>query len=59
MRAVFTGLPPEMKQRVYQRLNAALNSKTPDKEFFHLPAAEKKIIRDILKATLPDLPRDW
>jgi len=56
---VFTGLPGGMKQRVYQRLNEALSLEKPDKEFAYLPAAEKKVIRGILKATLSDLPRDW
>ena len=56
---VFAGLPGGMKQRVYQRLNEALSLEKPDKEFAYLPAAEKKVIRGILKATLSDLPRDW
>ena len=56
---VFTGLPGGMKQRVYQRLNAALSLEKPDPDFAYLPAAEKKVIRAILRATLSDLPRGW
>jgi hypothetical protein len=57
--AVFQGLPSEMKQRVYQRLAAALSVEKPDKEYACLPAAEKQAIRGILKATLADLPKGW
>lgn len=56
---VFSGLPEVMKQRIYQRLAAALSVKTPDPEFAYMPVPEKQSIRDILKATLADLPRDW
>jgi hypothetical protein len=56
---IFTGLPAPMKQRVYQRLQAALTEKNPKKEYGYLPVQEKRAIREILKATLPDLPRNW
>jgi len=56
---VFTSLPTPLKKRIYQRLDAALNLKQSDKEISYIPAAEKKVIRAILKATLADLPRDW
>lgn len=56
---VFTSLPAPMKQRVYQRLNVALDLKRADKEFAYLPAAEKQTIRDVLITTLADLPKDW
>jgi hypothetical protein len=56
---VFAGLPPEMKQRIHRRLGQALNLQTPDPEYAYLPAAEKKAIRTILKATLTDLQSDW
>ncbi len=55
----FQGLPPEMKQRILARLTLALNTAKPDKEFAYLPAAEKQTIRGILKATLPELPKNW
>jgi hypothetical protein len=57
--AVFTGLPPAMKQRIYARLDKALSLETPDAEYAHLPAAEKRAIRGILQATLADLPDGW
>ena len=57
--AVFTGLPPVMKQRVYQRLGQALNTKTTDQEYRYLNPDEKENIRAILQATLPDLPSGW
>ena len=56
---VFGGLPPEMKQRVYRRLDAALSLERPDKDYSYLPASEKQAIRVILKATLTDLPVEW
>lgn len=56
---VFVGLPPEMKQRVYRKLSAALDVRKPDKDFAYLPAAEKNAIRSILQATLKDLPQGW
>ena len=56
---VLAGMPKEMKQRVYQRLGKALSQDAPDKDFAYLPQAEKQAIRDILKATLKDLPGGW
>ncbi|MBI5774947.1 MAG: hypothetical protein HZA89_14555 [Verrucomicrobia bacterium] len=52
--SIVQGLPAEMKQRVYQRLRAALDPQRPDKEYAYLPAAEKQAIHGILKATLKD-----
>jgi hypothetical protein len=54
---VFEGLPAPMKERIYERLAAALTSK--DRDYDYLPAPEKKTIREILKATLNDLPVNW
>jgi hypothetical protein len=56
---VFAGLPPEMKQRVYAMLGQALNLTAANPEFTYLPLPEKRAIRDILKATLTDLPQGW
>ena len=56
---VFQGLPPEMKQRIYQRLSEALSVEKPDAEYAYLPADEKRAIREIVKATLKDLPDGW
>jgi len=56
---VFTGLPAEMKQRIYRKLGEALSVESEDKEYAYMPVAEKKGIRDILKATLAELPDNW
>lgn len=56
---VFQGLPPAMKERVYRRLNEALNADKPDPEYAYLSPAEKRTIRAILKETLSDLPSGW
>lgn len=56
---VFAGLPPAMKQRVYQRLGVALRLENPDADYAYLPASEKKVIREILRSTLSDLPPGW
>jgi len=55
---VFTGLPSELKRRVYRELGAAL-SREAAPDFAYLPTAEKEAIRQILRETLPDLPADW
>lgn len=57
--AAFSGLPPEFKQRVYQRIGEALDVQHPDPEYAYLPASEKQAIRSILRATLSDLPAGW
>ena len=57
--AAFQGLPPEMKQRVWRRLAEALDTAKPDAEYAYLPAAEKQVIRQILRETLSDLPKGW
>ena len=48
---VFEGLHSLVKQRVFARMNDALNGK--DAEFTYLPSAERQAIREILRATLP------
>jgi hypothetical protein len=57
--AAFTGLPPEFKERVFHRLGEALDSTRADAEYAYLPAEEKRTIREILRATLSDLPQGW
>lgn len=56
---VFTGLPPVMKDRILERLGRALDETRSEPGFDHLPAAEKRAIREILVGTLPDLPAAW
>ncbi len=57
--AAFTGLPPEMKQRVSNRLWQALNVTRPDPEYAYLAPLEKQNIHAVLRATLRDLPQGW
>jgi len=57
--AAFTGMPPEIKQRVYHRIWQALDLARPDPEYAYLPPVEKQNIRAILRATLKDLPAGW
>lgn len=56
---VFTGLPPELKARVFDELKRALAEEGAPADYAHLPAAEKQAIREILRETLPDLPAGW
>jgi hypothetical protein len=56
---LFRALPPEMKNRVYARLRAALDTARPDPQFSYLPPDEKQAIRTILRETLTDLPKGW
>jgi hypothetical protein len=56
---LFQKLPAVLKDRIQQRLKAALNETPANEEFNYLPAAERHAIRGILKATLPGLSRDW
>jgi hypothetical protein len=57
--AAFAGLPPEFKQRVYRRLDEALDVAKPDAEYAYLPSGEKQAIHHILRTTLTDLPAGW
>ncbi len=57
--ASFTGLPPEMKSRIFTRLGAALDSDTEAPPYPHLSRSERRVIHRILQETLPDLPAGW
>lgn len=50
---VFEGLPSVVKDRVLQRLASALDPGGEDPVSRHLPAAEREVLRRILRATLP------
>ncbi len=56
---VFTALPPELKQRIFRQLGAALNWTKSSADYAYLPAAEKQAIVGILRKTLPGLPSGW
>ena len=51
---VFTGLDPGMKSLVLKRMDQALQPGKLDRLSRKLPDAEKRAIREILSATLPD-----
>lgn len=55
----FTQLPEPVKSYVYQRLWEVLSGKDASKEFAHLSAADRRNIREILVATLPDVPAQF
>ncbi|MFP6854885.1 MAG: hypothetical protein VB980_03815 [Opitutales bacterium] len=57
--ASFQGLPTQLMSRVFTRMNAALSLEEPLPEYAYLPVSEKRIIRRILRDTLPLLPKDW
>jgi hypothetical protein len=57
--SIFSGLPAPMKERIYQRLGAALRENGSLPEFDYLPASEKAALREILSSTLKDLPEGW
>jgi hypothetical protein len=50
----FTILPRMLKHAVYQKLFAILEADAPPAKYAHLPAEERRAIRDILLATLPE-----
>lgn len=50
----FAALPSALRQSVLSRLHEVLTAETPTKRFAHLPAAERRAIREILAATLPE-----
>ena len=63
---LFAELPPLLKTRIYDRLRRALadgpqeDAKSADPfDGAHLAPPERRAIRSILKATLPDLPAGW
>lgn len=57
--AAFAGLPPAMKERVYEQLHTALDATHPAADYAYLPVMEKQAIHGILRATVPDLPANW
>lgn len=56
---VFSGLPTDFKTRVYHHLQAALQPPNASPDHPPLPPDERQAIRDILRATLSDLPANW
>jgi hypothetical protein len=57
--AVFLGLESNFKARIWKRLSSALADDSHDLASEHLPAEERARIREILRATVKDLPTGW
>ena len=55
----FSGLPLELKTRVFHQLEQVLSTEANSTDFAYLPISEKRTIRSILSETLSGLPKDW
>jgi len=55
----FLALPKLLKERIYDGLDKALRSKTPDERYSYLDTDERARIVKILRATHPDLAVTW
>ncbi len=55
----FDALPPALYRAVARGLGEVLHAAEPPPAFRHLPAAERAGIREILRATRPELTRAW
>jgi hypothetical protein len=55
----FLALPKLLKNRIYDGLDKALRSKTPDDRYDYLSAAERRRIVTILRKTHPELAARW
>ncbi len=55
----FAALPGPMKSRIYRRLGEVLSAATPPEGYTYLDDTERRTIREILAATLTDLPAGW
>jgi hypothetical protein len=53
----FENLPDMLKGTVYRRLFEILEDTEPSEKYAHLPARERRAIRDILLATKPDIKK--
>ncbi len=57
--ASFDAMPPEVRQRVYQRLWDILTSQETATDFSHLSTEDRQAILEILRETKPNLPAYW
>ena len=55
----FDALPDAAKEYTMRRLWDVLSGKDQSKEFAHMPAADRRAILEILRATKKDLPKYW
>ena len=56
---LFTGIHPEIRDRVWAALARALDVEHPDPEYAYLPEEEKRTIREILRGTVEERPPGW
>lgn len=54
----FRSLPEGVKKRVWTRLEQVLSGTDTSAEFAHLSPADRQAIREILSATLPEMPKN-
>ncbi len=57
--SLWDGMPPLLKQSLYAKMWSALQDDTHDPVSAHLPAPERRAIRQIIKETKPGLPGWW
>lgn len=57
--SVFQDLPPQVRDRVLERLREVLTSEEREEKFAHLKSSECQRILAILRETLPNLPKGW
>jgi hypothetical protein len=55
----FDSLPTPVKDYVYHRLYEILSGQDRSPDFARLEAPQRRAILEILRATKPDLPREW
>lgn len=55
----FKTLPPAFKNEVFRMLNEVLSDPKPNEDYPQLTAEDKKAVIEILKATVPELSKDW
>ena len=55
----FKGLPSEMKSFVWKRIWEVVSGADQSDRFTHLSKSDRKAIREILRATVRDLPEVW
>ncbi len=52
----FAALPQPLRQRILERIGAALDSHDPASSACHIPPAERAVLREILVDTVPGFP---
>jgi len=55
----FRALPPRAAAAVHARIGRVLRGEVAGPQYAHLTPAARAAIREIVRATLPDLAADW